>query len=73
MYSATPILRTIGLNSVVPGVAFVIIASFLLCWWELRRLTGTENPAAEWWLPHAAIAAGIISFALIAVRFIGVA
>jgi hypothetical protein len=43
----------------------------LLSWWEFRRLTSAGSAAVGWWLPAAAITAGVISVALIAVRFIG--
>ena len=73
MYSATPLLRTIGLHVLVPGIICVFVASFLLSWWELRRLTRTGRTAVDRWLPAAAITAGVISFVLMAVRFIGIA
>jgi hypothetical protein len=73
VYSATPILRSVGLNSLIPGIVIVVIASLLLSWWELRRLTGAKNMAVDRWLPTAALAAAAVSFVLIAVRFIGVA
>jgi len=73
MYSATPLMRSIGLHVLVPGIICVIVASFLLSWWELRRLTRTRSMAVDRWLPAAAITAGVISVALIAIRFIGIA
>jgi hypothetical protein len=65
-------MHSIGLHVLVPGIICVILASLLLFWWELRRLTSTRSTAVGWWLPAAAIAAGVISFVLIAVRFIGI-
>jgi hypothetical protein len=73
MYSATPLTRSIGLHLLIPGIIFVVLAALLLSWWELLRLTATEKTAVDRWLPTAAIAAGAISFVLIAVRFIGIA
>lgn len=73
MYSATSLMRSIGLDLLVPGIIYVVAASFLLCWWQLRRLTNTGRTAVDRWLPSAAITAGFISFVLIAVRFIGIA
>jgi hypothetical protein len=73
MYSATPLLRTIGLHVLVPGIICLIVASFLLSWWELRRLTSTGSTDVNRWLPGAAITAGVISVVLMAVRFIGIA
>ena len=71
MYSAASLVRSIALHVLVPGVICVILASSLLVWWEVRRLTGTRSADVGWWLPAAAITAGVISVVLIAVRFIG--
>jgi len=73
MYYATPLIRSIGLHVLMPGIICLIVASFLLSWWELRRLTRTGSTAVDRWLPAAAITAGVISFGLMAVRFIGIA
>jgi hypothetical protein len=73
MYSATPIIRTLGVDFLVPGIICVVLASLLLCWWQLRRLTSTGSTAVDRWLPSVAIAAGLLSAVLIAVRFIGIA
>jgi hypothetical protein len=73
MYSATPLMRSIGLHVLVPGIICLVLASLLLSWLELRRLTSTGSTAVDRWLPAAAITAGVISFVLIAVRFIGIA
>jgi hypothetical protein len=73
MYSAAPLIRSIGLHVLVPGIICVIAASLLLAWWELRRLTSTGSTAVGRVLPIAAITAGIISVVLMAVRFIGIA
>jgi hypothetical protein len=73
MYSASPIMRSLGLHSLLPGTIFVILAALLLSWLQLRRLTSTGSTAVDRWLPGTAIAAGCISFVLIAVRFIGIA
>lgn len=73
MYSATPLMRSVGLHVLVPGIICLILASLLLSWWELRRLTSTGSAAVGRWLPAAAITAGVISCVLIAVRFIGIA
>ena len=72
MYSATPIMRSIALQVVVPGIICVLLASLLLSWWELRRLTSTGSTAVDRWLPTVAITAAVISVVLIAVRFIGI-
>jgi hypothetical protein len=72
MYSAASLVRSIALHVLVPGIICVILASVLLSWWEFRRLTSTRSTAVGWWLPAAAITAGLISFVLIAVRFIGI-
>lgn len=72
MYSATPLLRSIGVH-VLPGIICLILASLLLSWWELRRLTRTESTVVDRWLPAAAITTGVISTALIAARFAGIA
>jgi hypothetical protein len=73
MYRAASLERSIALHSLVPGIICVIIASLLLFWWEFLRLTSTRSTVVGRWLPAAAIAAGVISFMLIAVRFIGIA
>ena len=46
MYSAIPVLRSIGLH-VLPGIFLVILAALLLGWWEVRRLTGTGKTGVE--------------------------
>jgi hypothetical protein len=69
MYSAIPVLRSIGLH-VLPGIFLVILAALLLGWWEVRRLTGTGKTGVDRWLPATAVALAVISFVLIAVRFI---
>ena len=73
MYSAAPLMRSIAPHVLVPGIICLILASVLLFWWEWRRLTSTGSAAVGWWLPAAGITAGIISVALMAVRFIGIA
>jgi hypothetical protein len=73
MYSATPIIRTLGVDFLVPGIICVVLASLLLSWWQLRHLTITRSSVLDRWLPPVAIAVGFISFALIAVRFIVIA
>jgi hypothetical protein len=73
MHSAAPLIRSIGLHVLVPGIICLILASLLLSWWELRRLTSIGRTAVDRWLPAAAITAGVISFVLIAVRFSGIA
>jgi hypothetical protein len=74
MYSAASLVRSIALHVLlIPGIMFVILASLLLFWWELRRLTSTSSTALGWRLPAAAITAGVISFVIIAVRFIVIA
>lgn len=72
MYSATPPMRSIAQHILVPGIICLILASLLLSWWELRRLTGTGSTAVNRWLATAGITAGVMSVALIAVRFIGI-
>jgi hypothetical protein len=71
MYSATPLLHSMGLHG-LPGIICLILAALLLSWWELRRLTRTGRTAVDRWLPAAAITAGVISFALIVTRFTGI-
>lgn len=73
MYSATPLLSAIRLHGPVPGIICLILAAFLLSCWEFRRLTRTKKTAVDWWLPAVAVTAGVISFALITLRFIGIA
>lgn len=74
MYSAASVVRSIALHVLlVPGIICVILASSLLFWWEFRRLTSTGGTAVGWRLPAAAITAGVISFVIIAVRFIVIA
>ena len=73
MNSAASPLRSIALHLLMPGIICVILASSLFFWWEFRRLTSTKSTAVGWQLPAAAITAGVISFVLIAVRFIGIA
>jgi hypothetical protein len=72
MYSATPLTRSIAPHVLVPGIICLILASLLLSWWELRRLTSSGSTGVVRWLPAAAITAGVISIVLIAVRFIGI-
>jgi hypothetical protein len=74
MYSAASLVRSIALHVLlVPGIMFVILASVLFFWWELRRLTSTSSTAVGRRLPAAALTAGVISLAIIAVRFIVIA
>jgi hypothetical protein len=62
-------MRSVGLH-VLPGIVCVILASALLFFWELRRLTRSEETGfPRWLLPAAGIALGVLSFAFIAVRF----
>jgi hypothetical protein len=72
MYFAVPLMRSIGLDVVVPGIICLVLAAALLSCWELRRLTRTGTTAVDRWLPAAAITAGVVSLVLIIVRFIGV-
>jgi hypothetical protein len=73
MYSASPIVHSIGVHSLVPGIICVILAALLLSWWQLRHVIITRSTVLDRWLPPVAIAVGFISFALIAVRFIVIA
>jgi len=73
MYSATALIHSIGPHVLLPGIICVVIASLLLSWWEFQRLTSTGRRAANRWLPAVAITAGVISFLLIAARFIWIA
>ena len=73
MYSAASLVRSIAVYAKLPGIICVVLASVLLFWWEFRRLTSTRSTAVGWRLPAAAITVAVISFVLIAVRFIGIA
>lgn len=69
VYSTLPVLRSIGLH-VLPGIICVILASMLLSFWELQRLTRAESTATRpWRLPAAGIAVSVIALGLIAARF----
>jgi hypothetical protein len=60
-------------SHVLPGVLCVVLASLLLCWWELRRLTAGDTKAMRAWaLPVAGIALSIISAEFIITRFLTV-
>ena len=72
MRSANPVLRLMG-SHVLPGVLCVVLASLLLCCWELRRLTSADTRAMRVWaLPVAGIALSVISAEFIIARFLTV-
>ena len=62
-------IRSVGVH-VLPGIVCVIMASAVLFFWELRRLTKFgETGILRWLLPAAGITLGLLSFAFIAARF----
>jgi len=65
-------MRFIAIHSPMAGIICLILASLLLSWWELRRLTSTGSLAVGRGMIADAIAAGVISFALISLRFMGI-